>query len=330
MRPAALLLCLVGMSLALNHNQLSGLKKLLKNLDSGVFPTCNLVLFSEMVDYETAEKKCENFDIGMGGKQKGNLATVNDQDKNTDLKLLLEMAYPYRGRKHKWDDDQWVWAGMRKTKNNSGKKKGKKYNAADWEWADGSHPQDFEKWMKNQPDQNAKKKDGVKHLQNQMRINHGGLWDDTYKFKTHPYACDYQGKYIISGSNKTWSQAKDACNKAGLTLAKVRSDAEVEEITAAADYFLGKRDETLKVWDPTNWIWLGGNDKEEEGVWKWTDGSPIKYFDEMNWRSPNPDNAAYLRKTTQNVLSISRFGQFDDSFDHRRRHRAFACQCPGT
>jgi len=330
MRPCVLLLCLVGMATALNHNQLTGLKKLLKNLQAGVYPTCRLILFSELVDYETAEKKCENFDIGMGVNQKGNLATVNDAEKNTDLKLLLTMAYPYRGRKARWDDDQWVWAGMRKTKNNDGKKKGKKYDPNDWEWADGSHPSDFYKWMKNQPDQNTKKKDGVKHLQNQMRINHGGQWDDTYKFKTHPYACDYQGKYIISASNKTWSQAKAACERAGLTLAKVRSNAEVEEITRAADYFLGPRDESLKTWDPTNWFWLGGTDEEEEGVWKWVDGSPIEYFDRMNFRSPNPDNAAYLPKKTQNVLALSRFGQFDDSFDHRRRQRAFACQCPGT
>ena len=54
-----ILLCLVGTALALDKDQLTGLKKLLKNLDAGVFPTCQLVLFSELVDYETAEKNCE-------------------------------------------------------------------------------------------------------------------------------------------------------------------------------------------------------------------------------------------------------------------------------
>lgn len=270
----------------------------------------------------------QNFDIGMGANQVGNLATVNDDDKNTDLKLLLNMAYPEKTGK--WVPKEWVWAGMRKTKNNDGKRKGKKYNPLDWEWADGSHPTDYHKWMKRQPDQAVNKTNGVKYLQNQMRINKKGQWDDTYTFMKHPYACDYQGKYIISASMKTWSQAKEACENAGLILAKVRSDAEVEEITRSADYFLGQRDESLKVWDPNNWIWLGGSDNEEEGVWKWTDGSAIDYFDAMNWRNPNPDNAAFIRKQTQNVLAISRFGQFDDSFDHKRRHRAFACQCPGT
>merc|ERR1719233_198385 len=125
-----------------------------------------------------------------------------------------------------------------------------------------------------------------------------------------------------------WSEAKDACEEAGLTLAKVRSNAEVEEITAAADYFLGERDSSLKVWDPANWIWLGGTDKEKEGVWKWVDGSKIEY--KLKWRRPNPDNADFIEGATQNVLAISRFGEFDDSFDHKEKQRAFACQCPGT
>ncbi|KAL5269650.1 hypothetical protein ACHWQZ_G003190 [Mnemiopsis leidyi] len=318
------LIALLGSVHCLNKQQIAGLKNLLKNLD-GVYPTCQLVLFSDLVDYDTAERNCENFDIGTGGGT-GNLATVNDEEKNVDLKLLLEMAYPYKGEDNRWDDDQWVWAGMRKTQNNDGSKKNREYNALDWEWADGSNPGEFSKWMKNQPDQ---RKDGD-NLQNQMRINHHGQWDDTFKYKTHPYACDYQGKYILSATMRTWSGAKLACEKAGLMLAKVRSDQEVNEMIKAGDSFLGPRDESLKTWNAANWIWLGGSDEEEEGVWKWVDGTPMEYFDRMNWRPPNPDNAAYLKDSTQNYLAISRWGQFDDSYDSRQRTRPFACQCPGT
>ena len=50
-----------------------------------------------------------------------------------------------------------------------------------------------------------------------------GQWDDTFKYKTHPYACDYQGKYILSATMRTWSGAKLACEKAGLMLAKVKN-----------------------------------------------------------------------------------------------------------
>jgi len=326
------LLCLVGVALgALNHDQIRGLKRLIKGLDN-VFPTCNLILFKEKVDYDTADERCKNFDIGMGTDLEGNLATVNDDDKNTDLKLLLEMAYPIKeASANKWGDDRWVWAGMRKVSNNDGSKKGRVYDAEDWEWADGSHPGEFHQWMKNQPDQKTQKNNGVKLLQNQMRISHKGHWDDTFVYKTHPYACDYQGKYIISATRHTWWDAKEACETAGLHLAKVRNDAEITEITAAAEYFLGVRDEAKKVFAAENWVWLGGNDLDTEGEWTWADGEPIDFgaFNGDKFRLPNPDNADYIGERGQDVLSISKWGQFDDSFDTKRR-RPFACQCPDT
>jgi len=311
-----------------DKKQIRGLKRLLNNLD-GVYPTCNLVLFSELVDFETADERCKSFDIGTGGAMKGNLATVNEDAKNTDLKLLLEMAYPVSDGK--WADNEWVWVGLRKEHNNDGSKKGKIYDAKDWEWADGSAPTDYERWMRNQPDQRPDKVDGVKYLQNQMRINHDGMWDDTFAYKTHPYACDYQGKYILSATPKSWSHAKLACEDAGLHMAKVRTAAEVEEIKAAGEYFLGPVDESLKEFDQTNWIWLGGNDADEEGVWKWNDGEDIAWFDDMPWRPPNPDNSDRINGgRTQNYLAISKWGLFDDSFDSPKRERPFACQCPGT
>jgi len=321
------LLAIVAMAQAeVDWSQVIGLKRLLKNMD-GVYATCNLILFKEMVDYETAEKNCENFDIGMGKDQQGNLATVNDAEKNMDIKILLGMAYE-KDMSRKWDADQWVWAGLRKVKNNIGKIS-KAYDANDWNWADGETPSDFHKWLPKMPDQRTKKKDGVKYYQNQMRINHNGRWDDTFSYMVHPYACDYQGKYILSATLKTWHDAKKDCESAGLTLAKVRNAAEVQEMVSAAKYFLGPRDPEVKVFHKTNWLWLGGNDLETEGVWQWTDGSSMEEFDGMVWRKPNPDNAEYIGDVGQDVLSFSKWGEFDDSFDTKRK-RPFACQCPGT
>ena len=52
-----------------------------------------------MVNFTTAEKKCVDFDMGLGATQVGNLATVNDDDKNRALKLLLNMAYKRKTKK---------------------------------------------------------------------------------------------------------------------------------------------------------------------------------------------------------------------------------------
>jgi len=328
---------------AISTDQIRGLKKLLKGLDSGVFTTCSIVFFSEKVTYDEADLNCRNFDIGSGKGEQGNLVTINDEEKNKDLQILLEMAYPEKEQPDsKWTDTKWVWAGLRKTKNNKAKKPGP-YKASDWAWFDGSNPTDYFKWMsfgkKNaQPDQAVLKKgkkgcnEDPRCFQNQMRINHGGQWDDTWKFKTHPYACDYKGKYVLSNEPKTWESAKEACAAAGLHLAKVRNAGEIEEMKSAMVYFLGKADESWKTWDHQNWIWLGGNDLNEEAVWKWLDGEEVETWD-LPWRTEaGNDNAQYLPgKGGQHALAISRWGQFDDSFhDHKKRKRPFACQCPGS
>ena len=336
-----------------DQNQVEGLRKLLVGLDSGVLATCNIVFFSEMVNYNEADDNCKKFDIGSGRGEEGNLVTVNDEVKNQDLKTLLEMAYPEEEQEEwKWGGTRWVWAGLRKTKNNNltDLERGD-YDPLDWEWADGSHPTDYFKWLnygkkKAQPDQNSMKKgsklkfDGDDNecnedprcFQNQMRINHDGKWDDTYKFRKHPYACDYKGKYLLSNKANTWEGARDACDDAGLHLAKVRSPEEVVEIISAAAFFLGAADESWKTWDVRNWIWLGGNDLEEEGVWKYLDGDLVETWDVPWKKKAGKDNAKFLTvpgRSGQHALAISRWGEFDDSFhDNDKKMRPFACQCP--
>jgi len=182
--------------------------------------------------------------------------------------------------------------------------------------------------------------------QNQMRINHDGKWDDTFKFMKHPYACDYQGKYILSATPRVWDSAKQACEDAGLQMAMVRNEEELSEILDAAKFFLGERNETLREFSNNNWFWIGGNDVAEEGVWRWdADGSEIDpaWLERVPWRRPNPDNAERIGETGQDVMAISilgsfldkkgkrvdRGGLFDDSYTSRRK-RPFACQCPGS
>jgi len=304
-------------------------KKLLKGLDDGVLATCNIVLFSELVDFDTADQNCKNFNIGSGRGEAGNLATVNDAEKNKDLKTLLEMAYPIAEQpKGKWGQTHWVWGGLRKTEDNNNPDPGP-FNPLFWEWADGSNPL-WSNWLRSQPDQRSltQGSSGCTQTvcyQNQMRINHKGQWDDTYTFKVHPYACDYRGKYILSKSPKTWHGAKAACEEAGLHLAKIRNVEEVEEIKQAAVYFLGQADPTWGIWDKNNWIWTGGSDAATEGDWRWLDNTPVEDW-KLPWRRrAGNDNAG---RRGQHVLSISRWGEFDDS--RWKKKRPFACQCPGS
>ena len=331
---------LICSAAAIDRKQLRGLRQLLKHLGDGIYPTCNIVLFSKLVDFDTADNNCRNFELGMSSSQKGNLATVSDGEKNQDLQLLLEMAYPKADYPSKWGPESWVWAGLRKVRNNGQDGSySKKYNPNDWEWATGDSPNDFSKWFnKKQPDQKVEKRGqngctNAKCYQNQMRINHDGKWDDTYKYKLHPYACDYQGKYIISANMVSWSNAKKQCEEAGLHLALVRNEDELEEIKAAAKYFLGERDEALREFDPSHWYWVGGRDDAEEGKWRWDSTGELidpEWIKKMPWRSPNPDDAMRIGENGQDALAISLWGKFDDSYNHNKRKRPFACQCPDT
>ena len=303
-----------------------------------VYATCSIILFDEIVDYATATANCKKLDISDPQKKKkklirGNLATVNNINKTEDIKLLLGMAYKRRPAKEakRKNFDQWVWVGLRKVKNKKGNKKSKKYDATHWKWPDGTTPENYSVWQASQPDQKKRKR----KKQNQIRINHDGEWQDIWKNKEHPYACDYRGKYIISAVPMNWKPARKSCLKAGMILAKVRNDKEIEEMKRAMFYFLGPGTKENDVGDDTNWILIGGNDIGKESRWQWTDGEDIEDVDKFPWISNQPDNGKteavkrLRRKRRQDVMTFSRNGTFDDTFVRENRRR-FACQCTGT
>jgi len=313
--------------------EVEGLRALMKQgKRAGFFATCRLVLFSELVDYDTAENGCKTFDIGMGPGSSGSLATVNIEEKNSDVKELLKMAYP--GPNEKWGPKEWTWVGLRKVRNNNATKyKYRKWNAEDWEWDNTERPVHFNKWMRGQPDQ-AMKRRGEDECnedicyQNQMRINHWGRWDDTYKFKKHSYACDYNGKYIIANLRRNWTEARNMCEAAGLEMAKVTTLADHLEIVSAAEYFLGPKANGTRFWANENWFWIGLNDMAQEGSFTWADGEAFDHTAEwIEWKGPQPDNSLNHGEGGQDAVAISKWGDWDDSFSWKRK-RPFACQCP--
>ena len=70
--------------------------------------------------------------------------------------------------------------------------------------------------------------EGPACYQHYMRIDHLGEWDDAFQFTTHPYICEYKGRYVVSSEKKSWEEAKQECHEAGLQLAKIRSDQDLQ------------------------------------------------------------------------------------------------------
>ncbi|XP_030614092.1 C-type lectin domain family 10 member A-like [Archocentrus centrarchus] len=77
--------------------------------------------------------------------------------------------------------------------------------------------------------------------------------------------------YRLSERSGTWDQGRKDCRDKGADLAVIDS-AEEQNFLASLT---------------SNPAWIGLNDKEEEGTWKWIDGTPltVKY-----WESSQPDN----------------------------------------
>ncbi|XP_059199182.1 CD209 antigen-like [Centropristis striata] len=77
--------------------------------------------------------------------------------------------------------------------------------------------------------------------------------------------------YLLSSANGSWEAGRQDCRDRGADLMIIDSYEEQEFITR----FIKRR------------TWIGLNDRDNEGVWKWVDGSPLT---EAYWYRGNPDN----------------------------------------
>jgi len=326
------------------------LRRLMSSQVSGEsYATCEIVFFNTPMNYADASSACRNIEIG----RPSSLVTVDSITKNSHVMFAFDYAFDNDAAAASSDENQYIWAGLKKVRNNDvvydkkymKKKKNvdKEYNAEDWVWASNRQsPVDFDKWPKKKtnarPNQeymayNANKgcleEEGC--FQNQLKISSGsdnGFWEDAWAFEEHPFACDYRGKYLVSGELQTWSKAKAICHNGGMVLASVRSMEEVRELRDAIDYFLGPQTEEYKKFDGRNWVWLGATDEEEEGVWRYLDGEVMEDWGIPWMAKAGNDNAMIGRKSTgQHHLAMNRDGMMDDSNDVRAIKKMFACEC---
>ncbi|XP_055007523.1 CD209 antigen-like protein D [Boleophthalmus pectinirostris] len=82
----------------------------------------------------------------------------------------------------------------------------------------------------------------------------------------------FQGSfYLGSITERSWKQSRQYCQEKGADLLIINSD---QEQVFAHRIFKGRR-------------WIGLSDQEEEGVWKWVDGSPLNT---SFWNSQEPND----------------------------------------
>ena len=113
--------------------------------------------------------------------------------------------------------------------------------------------------------------------------------------------------YFWSSESKNWDEAEEFCKTKGAHLASVTSNATNDYIEAE----LKQRARQL---------WIGGSDKESEGVWKWSDGSTWEF---TNWGRiggiEQPSN-----HTGQNCLEYH-ISNWDWNDNNCLLHRNFLC-----
>ncbi|XP_024661099.2 CD209 antigen-like protein C [Maylandia zebra] len=77
--------------------------------------------------------------------------------------------------------------------------------------------------------------------------------------------------YVLSEKLGSWDEGRDDCRSKGADLVVIES---LEDKAFISSYI-------------KEYAWIGLNDKEEEGNWKWVDGTPLNL---KNWMAKQPDN----------------------------------------
>jgi len=113
-------------------------------------------------------------------------------------------------------------------------------------------------------------------MQNSLRTSGSRCSNDTcVKSCEQDWEKNGEHCYLWSTDKKTWTDAEDFCRKEGGHLASVHSNATFDFLWEGIN----------RTGLPT--AWLGGNDLEVEGTWKWVDCSP---WNLTFWARGEPNN----------------------------------------
>ena len=92
------------------------------------------------------------------------------------------------------------------------------------------------------------------------------------------YILQHSPKYVIIEDKKHRTDAKLYCQSIGRHLATIASQEEQDELSA----LLGNHSH----------VWIGFNDMNDEGNWKWESGAPVTYTNWADFPTQQPDNYA--------------------------------------
>lgn len=214
-------------------------------------------MYDKDIDWRAARKYCEK--IG------GHLVTISDSAENEAV-LNFTKAYATTSK--------WYWLG------------GTDEEEGVWKWVT-DEEWSYTNWATGEPTNSDGKEHYLHMYYNSDTLK--GQWNDIpIKWGDNGFICEFDSiepvattthnghEYRLYDISCTWENAKEYCENIGGYLATVISAEEQQQI------------ETLIGKGSKNQYWLGGTDRETEGVWKWLTGESWNY---TNWITGQPDNS---------------------------------------
>ena len=184
------------------------------------------------------------------------LATITSDYEND---VVVETAYEEFGQY----TDFWIGLGDITTE-------------GDYQWADGTGDAAsiYINWDSNQPDALNSGDDCV-HMWNTDK------WNDNACTTTMRFVCNYPQYHLVDSINEEWFDANDHCkNTYGTNLAIITNK--------DSDDYAKNMIQTEGI----SSVWIGCNDIENEGLYKWVGG--YGFIDDIyqGWQSSSPSNSS--------------------------------------